>query len=61
MGSLRDLEIESAIKSTMQTKTGSGSGRHIIFGFYPAEFQHDDAKIKSIHYGLGTITIVRSN
>jgi hypothetical protein len=38
--SLGDTETENAIKNTMQTKSGSGQGKHIILRFNPEDFQN---------------------
>jgi len=50
---LADNETLTAIKNTMQTKTGSGFGKHIIFRFDPAEFQSYGEKIKTTTLWIG--------
>ena len=40
---LDDIQIKSALDKTMQSKTGSGHGKHIIIGFNPEEFQNDES------------------
>jgi Bifunctional DNA primase/polymerase, N-terminal len=39
---LDDVEIKSALNNTMQSKTGSGIGKHVIIGFNPEEFQNGE-------------------
>ena len=36
------LEVENAVNNTMQTRTGSGSGKHIAIAINQDEFQKAD-------------------
>jgi bifunctional DNA primase/polymerase-like protein len=47
-----DERIKNAIRNTMQTKTGSSEGKHIIIGFNPEEFQSDE-EIKTSTLWIG--------
>jgi hypothetical protein len=51
---LSDIDVSTAIKNTMVTKTGSGHGKHIIFRVNTAEFPSDGEKIKTITLWIGT-------
>jgi DNA polymerase elongation subunit (family B) len=50
---LGDNAISNASKNTMETKTGSGFGRHIIFRCDPTEFQVNNERIKTITLWTG--------
>lgn len=52
--SLCDTEIENVIKNTMQTKSGSGQGKHVVLRFNPKDFQNgQEIKTTTLWIGEG--------
>jgi DNA polymerase elongation subunit (family B) len=52
--SLGDTEIENVIKNTMQTKSGSGQGKHVVLRFNPKDFQNgQEIKTTTLWIGEG--------
>lgn len=43
-----DIEIRTAIRATMKTKTGSGIGKHILLAFNVQEFQNEKIKTRTL-------------